>query len=376
MIGRHFICSSGVFGMNLLKPVKSQPGRPLYLTTCDAVRKAIDAGIFSPGQRMPSTKKLSAQLRVSLVTTHRALQELVINGVVHRSQGKGTFVQSNYREGKAVSSARVGLIVRTDASLSSYFHSQILEGIRQAAHRSSVDLILHSSSADPCDDCDGFLFLSPSSEQIEIFLALKTHKPALMVGATSRSSEIASFSVDDIALSCAALDHLRKLGHHHIGYVGGYDNLCLGRDRWEAFLQCCHQLNLMPREQHIVRSMSWKLDEREKLALVRLLSAPNRPTAIIATGLELAMNTYQAAATAGLRVPEDLSIIGVDDPGGAPFLNPPLTTMRQPLSQLGENGATALLDLIQRRSSTLTPQQLSGELIVRASTAIPPAARK
>src|SRR4051794_13909457 len=80
----------------LLRPVVPQPGRPLYLTARDAVREAVDAGIYCPGEQMPSTKELSEQLEVSLVTAHRALQELVGNGVLQRSQGRGTFVHHKY----------------------------------------------------------------------------------------------------------------------------------------------------------------------------------------------------------------------------------------------------------------------------------------
>src|SRR3954465_13201320 len=81
-----------------LKAVVPQAGRPLYLSARDAVRDAIDGGMFAPGEQMPSTKELSEQLDVSLVTAHRALQELVSSGVLQRSQGKGTFVHQRYFE--------------------------------------------------------------------------------------------------------------------------------------------------------------------------------------------------------------------------------------------------------------------------------------
>src|SRR4051794_30865268 len=115
-----------------LKPVKSQPGRPLYLAVRDAVREAIDAGVFRPGEQIPSTKRLSQTLAVSLVTAHRALQELVSSGVLERSQGRGTFVHQRYGD-RTISGARVGLVLHADASLADLYHSQILEGIRQAA---------------------------------------------------------------------------------------------------------------------------------------------------------------------------------------------------------------------------------------------------
>ncbi|HTL29934.1 MAG TPA: GntR family transcriptional regulator, partial [Tepidisphaeraceae bacterium] len=93
-----------------LKAVTAQQGRSLYLIVRDAIREAVDAGKFKPGERLPSTKELSQQLEVSLVTAHRALQELVAIGVLQRAQGRGTFVHPRYFDRKLPSiEARVGL---------------------------------------------------------------------------------------------------------------------------------------------------------------------------------------------------------------------------------------------------------------------------
>src|SRR5947208_11278713 len=113
-----------------LKPVKPQPGRPLYASVKEALREAIDKGLFVPGEQMPSTKELSQQLSVSLVTAHRALQELVSNGILQRSQGKGTFVHQRYFDRKnTISDTRLGLVFHAEASLADYYHSQVLEGV-------------------------------------------------------------------------------------------------------------------------------------------------------------------------------------------------------------------------------------------------------
>src|SRR5688572_18583039 len=128
--------------LNQLQPVVAQPGRPLYQTVKDTVREAIDSGVFRPGEQMPSTKELSEQLEVSLVTAHRALQELVSAGVLQRTQGKGTFVHDRYSKDRIISDCRLGLVFNKDASLADFYHGQILEGVRQAAQNLSVDLIL------------------------------------------------------------------------------------------------------------------------------------------------------------------------------------------------------------------------------------------
>src|SRR3569623_1866313 len=125
-----------------LTQVQPQPGKPLYLVARDRLRDAIDAGAFPPGAQMPSTKELSERMGVSLVTAHRALQELVNAGVLMRSQGKGTFVHPAYAEGrKAVSDVRVAVMMSPDASFADIMHGQLMEGIRQAALALDADLL-------------------------------------------------------------------------------------------------------------------------------------------------------------------------------------------------------------------------------------------
>src|SRR4051812_34502870 len=102
-----------------LKPVRPLAGKPLYEAVKLAITEAIETGIFHAGDRLPSTKELSVQLEVSLVTAHRALQELVSEGMLERSQGRGTFVHHRHAERRqiAASSARVGLVFHAEASL-------------------------------------------------------------------------------------------------------------------------------------------------------------------------------------------------------------------------------------------------------------------
>src|SRR3954471_17231270 len=107
-----------------LSAVVAQPGRPLYAAVRDAIKEAIDAGVYGPDEQLPSTKELSEQMSVSLVTAHRALQELVIAGVLERSQGKGTFVHNKYQDRKGkLRECRVGLMFHPDASLADFYHS-------------------------------------------------------------------------------------------------------------------------------------------------------------------------------------------------------------------------------------------------------------
>jgi DNA-binding transcriptional regulator YhcF (GntR family) len=262
-----------------LKAVKSQPGRPLYMAVRDAVREAIDAGIFQPGEQMPSTKELSEQLAVSLVTTHRALQELVTTGVLQRSQGKGTFVHERYKDRKrTISDVRLGLVLQADSSLADCCHAQVLEGVRQAAQQLAVDLVLLRFGEDVRNECNGFLFINPLPEEIDSLLAQARRKATLVVGTKSQTKFVHSITIDNADLAAQAVNHLTELGHSAIGYVSGDEKMGAGRDRWQGFVAACQQRNLVPREQHVIKSLSWRLDERappQRLACASLTTFPS-----------------------------------------------------------------------------------------------------
>lgn len=373
-----------------LLPVTPQPGRPLYLSVRDAVRAAVDAGTFPPGEQLPSTKELSESMEVSLVTMHRALQELVASGVLSRSQGKGTFVHQRYKDpARPVATARVGLVFHAEASLADYYHGQVLEGIRQASEKLHVDLLLLRFSevdgasgargGDVRNECDGYLLLNPLPSTTDALVAERKNRPCYVVGARPRNPRIPSIDVDNIDVARQAVLHLSSLGHKRIGFVGGAgEESSNSFDRWSGFNAVMKERKLQLAEGSLLKSESWRLSERERMSLIRLLSSPSRPTALFAAGYYFALDVYAAASTVGLRIPADLSLVAVDDPPSAAHLSPPLTTLRQPLVQLGHAAVTALVDEIRQSPSNL-PNAAGGsgartlfpELIIRRSTTAP-----
>ncbi|MEO6435488.1 MAG: GntR family transcriptional regulator [Tepidisphaeraceae bacterium] len=356
-----------------LKAVKPQPGRPLYASVKEALMEAIEAGVFVPGEQMPSTKELSEQLDVSLVTAHRALQELVVAGVLERSQGRGTFVHHRYLQRKnVIAGSRVGLVFHREASLADFYQGQILEGIHRAANRLGIDLIILRFGEDVKNECNGYLLINPFPEEVEVFAMQLKRQPLLVVGAQSGDENLPAFDLDNQRLAKMAVEYLAGLGHKKVGFVGGAFKLSGTRERWAGFQEACRTLNLQSPDNARLRGAGWKLSEQEWAELLALLKSGDRPTAIFASGYTFALDVYAAVAAAGLRVPQDLSIVGVDDPPSAEHLIPPLTTLRQPLLQLGEEAAAALFDRMCEPSGarvTLTTRIFAPELVLRKSAA-------
>jgi DNA-binding LacI/PurR family transcriptional regulator len=354
-----------------LKPVQPQPGKPLYLVAKERIREAIDAAVFGPGEQMPSTKELSEQLEVSLVTAHRALQELVNAGILQRSQGKGTFVHQAYLEGRrTIGESRIGLVFHRDASLADFYHSQILEGVRQASQEFNVDLVLLRYDEDVRKECNGFLYVNPPATEAEA-IAARHKTPTIVIGAAPQAPHVGTVDVDNTQLARQAVAHLTGLGHTAIAFVGGSDQTSTQRDRWNGFVAALADKQLAPRPQWVLKNNGYRLPDRDKSDLARLLGGPNRPTAVFASGYFFALDVYAAAKQAALKIGQDLSVVGVDDPASAEHLAPPLTTMREPLLDLGRGAVEALVESVRNEGAAAGDRALRGELVVRGSTSSP-----
>ncbi|QQE10342.1 GntR family transcriptional regulator [Planctomycetota bacterium] len=355
---------------NTLKPIEPKAGCPLYEVVKETVVSAIETGHFHPGARMPSTKELSRQLSVSLVTVHRALQDLVNVGYLERTQGRGTFVVED-RKSKT-REFRFGLVIRKEASVADIYHSQILEGMRQASHENAIDLNMMHFENDPRIDCDGHLLVNPTQPELaEYMTKANRNQPVLVVGTKAPNDEVPYLDVDNANLAQQAIRHLHGLGHRRFCLVVGAKDLSTSTERVEGFKQVCDELMVPEENRVVVQASSWHLLAQDKMKLTRVLNAANRPTAVFAGGYFLSLDTYDAISTVGLRIPEDISVVGVDDPASAAHLSPPLTTLRQPLVDIGYNAVMTLREHMVNKDHKLHPQILQPELVIRKSSGSP-----
>jgi DNA-binding LacI/PurR family transcriptional regulator len=126
----------------------------------------------------------------------------------------------------------------------------------------------------------------------------------------------------------------------------------------------------LPITPELVCEANFRIDDGYRAAQ-QLLSRPNRPTAIFAQNDNMAVGTLRAAQELGLRVPADLSLVGFDDVELASVVSPPLTTVSQPLQEIGRLAVTVLFRQLAGQPLDATRVELSTRLVVRASTAAP-----
>jgi LacI family xylobiose transport system transcriptional regulator len=166
-----------------------------------------------------------------------------------------------------------------------------------------------------------------------------------------------------------ATRHLLSLGHSAIGLIGGPADMLCSRARVAGYRSALDEAGVPVREDLIV---SGEFDRDDGLRLGRqMLARSDRPTAIFAGNDLMALGVYEAARLAGLTIPGDLSVVGYDDLPAAGWAGPPLTTVRQPLSEMGREATRMILDL-HRAGAVRAPRvDLATDLVVRASTAPP-----
>ncbi|MFJ1758514.1 LacI family DNA-binding transcriptional regulator [Kitasatospora sp. NPDC088134] len=169
-----------------------------------------------------------------------------------------------------------------------------------------------------------------------------------------------------------ATRHLLDLGHRRIAVISGPSGMMCSRARVDGYRTALETARV-PVDPALVREGDFH-HEGGYAAARALLTLPDRPTAIFAGNDLQALGVYQAARELGLRVPEDLSVVGFDDLPLARWVGPPLTTVRQPLVEMAETAARLAVGLARGEHPAATRIDLATTLIVRTSTAPPPTA--
>jgi len=228
-----------------------------------------------------------------------------------------------------------------------------------------------------CDgSCDGLILIGPSPTG-NLVTALKERGiPFVLVNAGSQQPDISCVDIDNEAVAAMAVHHLVEAGHRRIAMLLGSDHDStqlrergFRRELGEAGL-ACQESWIIPGE------YSAESGYRRTLALLQAEPAAERPTAILCGNDLIAQGAYRALSEVGLLVPGDISVIGIDDQAFAAQMVPPLTTLRQPLHEIGERAVRLLLSKIEesaQKERTVSKDFLPVELIRRGSVARPAA---
>jgi len=164
-----------------------------------------------------------------------------------------------------------------------------------------------------------------------------------------------------------AVQHIVSLGHQRIGFISGPLKLKSARSRRSAFLKCIGACGISERQRSVVEG-NHKIDGGE-VAMMQLLSLPKPPTAVLTSNDLTAIGALGAITRVGLRVPDDISVVGFDDIELSQFTQPPLTTIRLSRDELGRKAFDALYETVSGLRRPGHEIKVSTGLVLRESTA-------
>jgi DNA-binding LacI/PurR family transcriptional regulator len=215
---------------------------------------------------------------------------------------------------------------------------------------------------------DGVIMI-PSESPEEILNPLQqAHIPTVVL--EHDLPNVHCIAIDDLQGGQLATRHLLSLGHRRIGMIRRKPTTALSRMRYVAFQDMLQQASISLDPDLVIESEAGQASGYASMQ--RLLALPRPPTAVFAHNDVLAMGAMSAIRQAGLTVPQDMSIVGYDDIIHSAYLNPPLTTVKLPIAEMGRVAGKKILDLIKSGNSfSPTTTTLPVELIVRASTGPP-----
>jgi LacI family transcriptional regulator, xylobiose transport system transcriptional regulator len=313
----------------------------------------------------------------------------VLNGRAHvapatRSRVEELLRDHGYQRRRAVarprSSTMLELVFHQLAGLSA---AEIVKGVENVARREGLTLVLSEVAGRAemgLSWVDGLVTRDPAGV-ILAMSGLTAAQSALLTGRGIPfvvmdpdgypADDVPSIGTTNWRGGYTATRHLLDLGHRRIGVVGGPAGVLCSRARIDGYRAALETAGLVC-DDALIRHGAPDHDAGHLLGR-ELLALPDPPTALFAGSDVQAMGVYQAAHERGLRIPEDLSVVGFDDLPVSGWMGPPLTTVRRPLVDMAETAARLVLSLARGdgHEPPLRRVQLATTLVVRDSTAPP-----
>ena len=325
-----------------------------------------DVAELAQVSKMSVSRVLNGQAGVSEKTRQRILEAVEQLGYVPnlnpRFRGSGPKL--------------IGLLI---PDITTTYMGEILRGVSGAAERLNYGLMLYTQGSTDYAErtsyylslmenslVDGVLMVVPRNYEVVVD-ELKAHELAyVIVDHHSDTVGEPSVTATNRKGMLDAMRHLLALGHRRIGFITGRMDIICSHDRLQGYRDGLAEIGL-PFDPDLVREGDFLQPTGFKQAQ-SLLEMDAPPTAIVAANDMMAFGVMDAAKAASLTIGQDISIIGFDDTFAASQVYPPLTTVRQPLANMGETALEMLVTLLQGRTVLNPRRELPTELVIRQST--------
>jgi LacI family repressor for deo operon, udp, cdd, tsx, nupC, and nupG len=334
---------------------------------------------------MPTIFDVAKRAGVSIATVSRVLTQPEVVAPTTRRKVMAAVERLGYAPNASAQNLRARStrrLIVTVPHITRLVWSTILLGIQDLANQQGYAVLLGDTRFDRSREeryaqmfkerqADGLIFLGHQVGD-DIAGIVRRHRdiaaPIVNVMGFQPQLGIPSIQIDNMAAAAAAMDHLYGLGHTRIGLVTGGSSSFVTGERLRGALARAKKA----RADHDVLVEHGDFSVESGVACAdRLLAGPNPPTAIFCFNDEMALGVLHAARNRTLRVPDDLSVVGLDDIHHAQYWDPPLTTVAMPMRDMGEQAVRVLLGILNDGGRPPERIVLPHTLVVRSSTAAP-----
>ena len=270
----------------------------------------------------------------------------------------------------------IGVVV---TNIADPFIGEVVSGIEDVANDHGYSVFLANSNADPAREIkvvqsfhqrrvDGILVAASRVGALYVPLLSQLKVPIVLINNQHPDEFVHSVIIDNVTASIKAVQHLIQLGHQRIAYMGDQFGFHSDTERFAGYRQALALADLPFLPELVVHGDG--KPEGGGQAMEKLLALPELPTAVFCYNDMSALGALKQIRAHGLRVPENISLVGFDDLFIVSYIDPPLTTVRQPKQPMGRLAMEILLKLFSEGQQEAIIR-MQGELVVRESTAPP-----
>lgn len=334
-------------------------------------------------QKRPTMRDVAENVGVSIQTISAVINNKPDITPQTRQRVMDAIHQLGYRPDRVARSLRTGqshtlALIVSDIANPSF--ATIASTAEDCAQSYGYYLTVHNTHDDPIREVryvqsaaerglDGVILVSAEDRMDSSIVLENAQIPFVVIDRIPEGYNGLSVTIDNIKAGELAAEHLINLGHTRIAHISGPMRLRLARERLKGFENALEKSDLSLPTEWLCEG-NWYCQEGYE-AMQKMLKTSPLPTAIFAANDRMAIGAIQAIHEARLRVPEDISVIGLDDIEVSAFHIPALTTIRQPFATLATQAIQILLNVIQGNQPDLSNALIEPVLIERASTAPP-----
>ena len=331
-------------------------------------------------QKLPTMKDVASRAGVSIQTVSAVINSRP--GITPETTARvnSAIQELGYRPYSIARSLRTGqthtiALIVTDINNPSF--SIIASAAEDIAHSFGYNLILFNTHDDPQREAnyissvsqrwiDGVIFVATGDQMTSLESLKQAGIPTVAIDRIPKGYTGPSVTLDNLKTGHLAADYLLGLGHRRLAHISGPMKLLLARDRFNGFVNGLRESGIDSGDLLSVEG-NWTCASGY-MAMKQFLVQPLRPSAVFVANDRMAIGAILAAQEAGLKVPEDISVMGVDDIEVSAFQSPPLTTIRQSFLQMTTICVHLLIDILDGKEPEKNQIVIDPMLVVRKST--------